>query len=486
MDKHAIIKLKLEGHSNHKLEKMLGINRKTIGKYWDEYNNQMQLLSISGVDNKEIQEKICSEPVYDSSNRKPRKYTVEMDQFLDEILEDEKEKCKVLGTNKQQLTQLQIYELIVNEGFEISQSTITNKIREKREKSKECFIKQDYDYGDRLEYDFGEVKLVIDGTIGTYHMAVLSSPGGDFRWAYLYKNQKQDVFLDSHVRFFELVKGVYKEVVYDNMKNVVTRFIGRNEKELNKELLKLSLYYGFDINVTNCFKGNEKGHVEGSVKIIRNKVFALHYKFKTFEDAEEFLNNELIKSSSKSKISEEVNHLLPHKPKLELADITTLKVNKYSFIQTGNNFYSVPEYLVGKTVTAKIYYDQILIFSNNHFVCEHKKIDGSHEISIDIRHYLDSFIKKPGALKNSLALKSIPQLKSLYDNYFNKNSKEFIEVIRKNKEKSLDELVKILSEYQNSPINIIKFDQAKGGIELNDITRTQTNKYNSICIGGGY
>lgn len=55
-----------------------------------------------------------------------------MDQFLDEILEDEKEKCKVLGTNKQQLTQLQIYELVVNEGFEISQSTITNKIREKR------------------------------------------------------------------------------------------------------------------------------------------------------------------------------------------------------------------------------------------------------------------------------------------------------------------------------------------------------------------
>lgn len=132
MDKHAIIKLKLEGHSNRKLEKMININRKTIAKYWNEYKNQMKLLSSTGADNKEIQEKICSEPVYDSSNRKSRKYTPEMDQFLDEILEDEKEKCKVLGTNKQQLTQLQIYELVVNEGFEISQSTITNKIREKR------------------------------------------------------------------------------------------------------------------------------------------------------------------------------------------------------------------------------------------------------------------------------------------------------------------------------------------------------------------
>lgn len=484
MDKYAIIKLKLEGHSNRKLEKMININRKTIAKYWNEYKSQMQLLSVSETDNKEIQEKICSDPVYDSSNRKPRKYTFEIDQFLDEILEDEREKCKVLGTNKQQLTQLQIYELVVNEGFKISKSTITNKIKEKRQKVKECFIKQDYDFGDRLEYDFGEVKLEINGVIGTYHMAVLSSPGGDFRWSYLYKNQKQDVFLDSHVRFFELVKGVYKEVVYDNMRNVVTRFIGRNDKELNKELLKLSLYYGFDINVTNCFKGNEKGHVEGSVKIIRNKVFALHYKFKTFEDAEEFLNNELLKLNSKSKIAEEVACLLPYKPKLELANITTLKVNKYSFIQTGNNFYSVPEYLVGKRVTAKMYYNQLLIFSNNHLVCEHKKIDGFHETSIDISHYLDSFIKKPGALKNSLALKSVPKLKSIYDNYFNKNSREFIEVIRKNKDKPLDEIIKILSEYHSSPISIIKFNHIKNEKGINDTTRMQTNKYNSICIGG--
>ena len=485
MDKHTIIKLKLEGYSNRKLEKMLSINRKTIAKYWNEYKNQMKALATNGSDKKEIQEKICSKPTYDATNRKSRKYTPEMDRFLDEILEDENAKCKVLGTNKQQLTQLQIYELIKEEGFEISQSTISNKIREKRNKTKECFIKQDYDYGDRLEYDFGEVKLEIDGVIGTYHMAVLSSPSGEFRWAYLYKNQKQDVFLDSHVKFFELVKGVYKEVVYDNMRNVVSRFIGRKEKELNEELLKLSLYYGFDINVTNCFKGNEKGHVEGSVKIIRNKVFALHYKFKTFEEAEELLNKELLELNKGSKITEEMYHLLPYKPKLELADITELKVNKYSFIQTGNNFYSVPEYLVGKRVIAKIYYDTILVFSNNHLVCEHKKIDGPNETSIDIRHYLDSFIKKPGALKNSLALKSIPELKSIYDNYFSKNPKQFIEVIRKNKEKSIPELIKILSEYQNSPINIIRFDHVKSGAGLNSITRTQTSKYNNICVGGG-
>lgn len=480
MDKHAIIKLKKEGHSNRQVAKMLHINRKTVAKYWNEYQGQLELLDGEMANIKAVQEEICSEPTYDTSKRKSRKYTEEMDMYLDEILADEVEKTKILGRNKQQLTQAQIYDLIVEKGFDISHSTITNKIREKRNKSKECFIRQDYNYGDRLEYDFGEVKLVIDGEASTYHMAVLSAPAGDFRWAYLYKNQKNEVFMDSHVRFFEMVEGTYKEVVYDNMKNVVTRFIGKHEKELNSDLLKLSIYYGFDINVTNCFKGNEKGYVESSVKIIRNKVFAKHYKFKTFEEAANYLQQELIVLNEKSKIKEEVDHLLPYKPKLELANLKTVKVNKYSFVRIDNNFYSVPEYLVGKEVTAKVYYDDIVIYSNLHHVCEHKKIDGANEISIDIRHYLDTLAKKPGVIKNSYALKSLPKLKSIYDTYFSKKPKEFIDLIRKNYDKNVDEIVELLSS--DSPTNVIPFNTTKDHMSLGDITRSQTNKYNELCI----
>ena len=485
MDKHAIIKLKQEGYSNRKVEKMLHINRKTVARYWNEYCEQLELLKDESADTKAIQEEICSEPTYDTSNRKWRKYTKEIDLYLEELLADEEEKCKLLRTNKQRLAQYQIYDLIAEKGFDISRSTICNKIREKRNKPKECYVRQDYDYGDRLEYDFGEVKLIIDGEVGTYHMAVLSSPAADFRWAYLYKNQKKEVFMDSHVRFFEMVGGTYKEVVYDNMKNVVTRFIGPHEKELNHDLIKLSLYYGFDINVTNCFKGNEKGHVEGSVKIIRNKSFAKHYRFKTFDEACNYLQQELIKLNESSAIKEELTHLLPYKPKLELADMRPAKVDKYSFVRIDNNFYSVPEYLVDKEVAAKVYYDHIMIYANNHFVCEHKKIDGANEISIDIRHYLNTFAKKPGAMKNSLALKSLPKLKSIYDAYFSKNTKEFIEIIRKNKEKSIDEIINILSEYNRSPVKVIPFKTINNNIALGDLTRTQTSKYNAICMKGG-
>ena len=93
------------------------------------------------------------------------------------------------------------------------------------------------------------------------------------------------------------------------MRNVVSKFIGKSEKELNEDLVKMSIYYGFDINVTNAFSGNEKGYVEGSVKYLRNKIFAENYKFPSEDSVIEY------------------------------------------------NFYSVPEYLVGLNVTSKIYYN---------------------------------------------------------------------------------------------------------------------------------
>ena len=110
------------------------------------------------------------------------------------------------------------------------------------------------------------------------------------------------------MRFFEIG---WRRIprLFDNMKNVVTRFIGKNEKQLNEDLIKMSLYYGYRINVTNCFSGNEKGHVENSVKTIRNKVFAPRYCFESFEEAESYLKTELLKMNISSAFEEEKHHV---------------------------------------------------------------------------------------------------------------------------------------------------------------------------------
>ena len=480
MDKSSIIKLKEQGYSNRKVEKMLKINRKTIAKYWNEYQTNIEKLNNTkdDLEIKEIQEKIVAKPKYNSKNRVKRKITPEFITALKNILNEELEKEKILGTNKQALTKLQIYKLLKKQGFDVSYSSVANEIAKIKNSGKECFIRQDYEFGDRLEYDFGEVKLVINGITRKYYIAVLSSPAGNFRWCYLYDNCKKEIFLDSHVRFFKMLGGVYKEIVYDNMRNVVTKFIGKNEKELNEDLVKMSIYYGFEINVTNAFSGNEKGYVEGSVKYLRNKIFAENYKFISEEAAIEYMESQLIKLNENSQIEEEKKHLKIAKPPLELVNITSSVVNKYGFIQIENNFYSVPEYLVGRKVTSKIYYNKILVYSDYELICEHKKIDGTKKISADIRHYLKTLSKKPGALKNSYALKSNPNLRTIYNKYYIQKPKDFIQIIAENKEKSDKELEKILIKKST---NLIVLEEEKNNI--NNLTRKQTSMYNQIMIG---
>jgi len=485
VDKLKIIGLKEHGFSNRTVAKMVSCDRKTIAKYWNEYLEQKSELLIKNDNYKELQERITEPPKYKSDNRIRRKFTDEIAGKLNEILEGEKLKDKILGIHKQQLTKKQIHDMLVAKGFDISISTISNEIKLIRNSSKECFIRQEYDYGDRLEYDFGEVKLEINNLAQTYHMSVLSSPGGDFRWAYLYTNQKKDVFMDSHVKFFEMIGGIYREVVYDNMRNVVTKFIGRNQKELNEDLIKMSIYYGFDINVTNCFSGNEKGYVESSVKILRNKIFATNYKFNSLEDAIVYLNSQLLKLNERSKIEEEKKHLLPYKPKLELATISENYVNSYSFIQTDNNFYSVPEYLVGKHVNVKRYYDEIHVYSNNTRVCTHKRLNGFKEMQVDIYHYLNTLTKKPGAIRNSLALKSIPMLKDIFYKYYSKKPRKFIEIFMKNKDLSIYEIISVFEERLSVPTDVIAIDVVKTNFLIDAATRHQLSQYNSLCMSGG-
>lgn len=443
VDYYEIVRLKKEGWTTSGISRFLGISRNTVDKYWLQYNERLnELLSLNpDVDSREVIESLISEPKYDTSSRKPLKYTEEIDRKLREILADEERKTELLGKNhKQALTKYQIYLLLVKEGFDIGYTTISTKVNEIRNESKEVFIKQDYDYCDRFEYDFGEVSLVIDGKTTKGYLAVLTAPASGFRWAYLYHNSKMDVFLDSQVRFFEMLGGSFKEGVYDNMRNVVSKFIGRNEKELNGELIKLALYYDFEINVTNCFAGNEKGTVESAVKWLRNKIFAVTYKFDSFEEASEYLQNQLVEINKDSKIEEEKKCLKPYRPKYEISNITMNNVDKYSFIHVDGNCYSVPEELCGKTVTVKTYPNEIIVLYKGEQMAVHTRHTGKGKTYVDIRHYLHTFKRKPGALKNSLALKSQPELKAIFDTYYKEKPKVFIEILRESENLSFEEL----------------------------------------------
>lgn len=493
MEKAKVISMKQEGLSNRAIAKKTGHDRSTIAKIWNAYCALSVKLTEQGADKKTIQAAMTETPPHQVGDRCKRKYTEQLDERLKAILDDEKKKDRLMGpTHKQKLTNKQIHAKLCKEGFDISLSTINVALSGIRKRQKEVFIRQTYDFGDRLEYDFGEVFLDCGEVdehgkgvgVKTYHMAVLSSPGASFRWLYLYTNQKKAVFMDSHVRFFEMIGGCHKEIVYDNMRNVVSKFIGKNEKELNADLMKMSMYYGFQINVTNCFKGNEKGYVEGSVKTLRNQLFSDNYRFASLADAQEYAQSQLLKFNENSQIEEEKKQLLAYKPPLELATISENKVNTGSMICVDTVFYSVPEYLVGKQVIVKKYHDEIRVYAANELVCQHQRAFGNGTMQVDIYHYLNTLLKKPGALRNSIALKSIPRLKAIFDTYYSKQPKKFIEIFLENKALDVDEIVALFQEKSAHKGEILALSVVKPISQVTVSARVLVANY-ALLINGG-
>ena len=258
MDKQEIIISHfLEGKSQWEIHRQTGFDRKTIRKYVNQYEEKRNTIIEEKGEAGILIDDIVEASEYDISNRSKYKLTDEIIERIDFYLKENEIK-RTTGRSKQQKKKIDIHECLVEEGFEIGYTTVCNYIREKLNEEKEAFIRQEYRLGDVAEFDWGYVNLEIDGKQKTVQMAALATAKGNYRFAYLYHNQKMESFLDAHVKFLNKVGGVYKTIVYDNMKVAVVKFVSRTEKEPTEDLLKLSMYYGLNIGFAMLKKEMKK------------------------------------------------------------------------------------------------------------------------------------------------------------------------------------------------------------------------------------
>jgi len=105
-------------------------------------------------------------------------------------------------------------------------------------------------------------------------------------------------------------------------------------------------------------------------------------------------------------------------------------------------------------------------------------------MQVDIYHYLNTLFKKPNAVRNSVALKSIPKLKAIFDTYYSKNPKEFIEIFLENKELSIDEINKLFEQKVKKKGEITALDVVKHISEVVVSTRAFMANY-ALLVNGG-
>lgn len=461
IDKQEIIlRYFRDGESIRHISREAGISRHTVGKYVAEYSSQKEALrSISGESAAELIESIVEPPSYDSSHRKKRKLTAAIVERVKTCLLENKQK-RSRAQHKQQMKKIDIYQLLRAEGYDIGYSSICLLVNELDGRAAESFIRQEYDYGQVCEFDWGEAKLFIDGRLKKLQMALFTTAKGNYRYARVFVKQDTPSFQQAHALFFDHIGGVYRELVYDNMRVAVKRFVGPTEKEATRGLLSLSIYYNFGFRFCNVRRGNEKGHVEKSVEYVRRKAFCIQDTFASVEQANAHLLevcerlNESPQTGEEQHSAREIlelekSYLLPVGPLFECGELRESRVDKYSTISVDTCRYSVPEEHVGKIVSVRIYPDRIVCYGEGLRLCEHQRRHGFHEWFIKLEHYLNSLHRKPGALPGSVALKqSDRKLQGLYTRYYQDRAKDFIELLlyMKEQDKGIEEIEQAISQ----------------------------------------
>jgi transposase/transposase-like protein len=432
-----IIQSYREGKSQRAISQDLQISRKTVKKYIELYENRLQ----DGSNCKEVQSDYLSKPpVYNSGTRSKLKLTREVQQAIDELLE-ENHQNKQKGFRKQLLKKCDILAQLHKQGFDIGYTTVCNYIRKKTSgpNNKEAFIRQVYSPGVVCEFDWGEIKLIIGEKTERLQLAVFTSAYSNYRFADFYHRQDTLSFMESHVSFIDHTGGVYQQMVYDNTRVAVSKFVGPHEKEPTQALLQLRGHYGFTHRFCNVYRGNEKGHVERSVEYIRRKTFGIKNRFSSIDQAREWLTLTINKLNATRQVltgktafelfNEEKAILYPAHTKMICYEAVQLRVDKYATISFKTNRYSVPDHLVGNFVDARILSHTIEIYHDEHRVALHQRSYQKHQWIINIEHFLDTFKKKPGALPGSQALASSVFLKHIYEEYFVDDPRGFIDLL---------------------------------------------------------
>lgn len=432
--KQTIIKLYLEGVSKRKIAKEVGKSRNTVDKYIKLFEESKR----KDTRNLPITEEIMKPPTYKKRKGKKSVLTEEIKTLLRGYIKDNKWKREhYMG--KQQMKMIDMHEKLLEKGHSISYTTVRNFVNKETKKSKEVYVRRYCEPGYEVEFDWGEVKLEVQGKIKSYSLAVFTLAYSNYRFAVLYQSESQVCVLDVHTKFIEQVGFIPTVFTYDNMRTVVKSFIGK-EKAITESMKNLSDYYQFKIRLCQARKGNEKGHVERSVEYIRRKAFSSHIAFTSIKEANDHLFNTLEKLNNRLHHEHKISHHeLMNKEKeisspaiapFDVADLIECRVDKYSTVTINQNRYSVPEGHVGMYIKAKVGAEKIKLFIDGKLAAEHPRNWGLHQWIMDINHFLKTFSKKKGALGQSECLRQTPtKIKTLYNDYYIGKEKEFIELL---------------------------------------------------------
>jgi len=79
-------------------------------------------------------------------------------------------------------------------------------------------------------------------------------------------------------------------------------------------------------------------------------------------------------------------------------------VNRFAQVTVRTNRYSVPVRLIGRRVRVLLHASDLVIYDGHAEMARHERLPGKSGARLDLDHYLEALVRKPGALPGATAL----------------------------------------------------------------------------------
>jgi hypothetical protein len=239
-----------------------------------------------------------------------------------------------------------------------------------------------------------------------------TSSGGGFHRGY--PNASQQAFLEAQELAFQHFGGVFGILRFDNLKSAVKKILRGHQREETSRFIAFRSHWGFQSEFCNPARGNEKGGVEEEGGYFRRNHLVPLPVARDLDHLNELLlagckeeEQRVIAGRSQTigaAMAIEREYLLPLAAEgFDLAAMSFPLVNSSGCVNVLTNFYSAP-LPVGTRAAAKVHAAYVEIWHEGKCVARHERCFGRRQKVLNLEHYLDVLVKKPGALAGSMPL----------------------------------------------------------------------------------
>jgi transposase len=309
---------------------------------------------------------------------------------------------------------------------DLSYSTVRDYVRKRRPEiaaaagkpTEEGYVPQTHPPAAEGEVDFHDLWVILRGikTKTALFTMRLSFSGRAAHRASL--SQGQEAFLESHVYAFDRLGGVpLEQIRYDNLKPAVSRVLFGRTRIESDGWVAFKSHYGFD--AFYCRPGHEGSHEKGGVegeggRFRRNhcvpmpvvdSIEELNALLEVWDDADDArrIGNRTNSVGVDWAFEKALLRPLPDEG-FDTALTLTPRVDRYAQVMVRCNQYSVPARFIGHRLRVKLSASTVTAFDRNAVVARHQRAIGKGVKVLELDHYLEILLRKPGALPGATAL----------------------------------------------------------------------------------